>query len=139
MRKDRSQRDPNRYCQYHKDIGHTTAECIHLKEEIKEIIRRGHLGRYVRRERPKSEDEPVISKTQREAPKIQGEVRTIFGGLGLGGESRKGRDRYAREARRSPPPCVMSLEQRPPKSFKGENDSITFTEEDARGGTLPPQ
>ena len=71
------------------------------------------------------------------APEVQGEVRTIFGGLGFGGDSRNGRDKYAKEARQSPPPCVLSLEQRPPKSFKGENDSITFTEEDARGVHLP--
>ena len=59
MRKDRSKRDPSRYCQYHKGIEHTTAECIHLKEEIEELIRQGHLGRYVRRERQRPEDEPT--------------------------------------------------------------------------------
>ncbi|XP_062100537.1 uncharacterized protein LOC133806454 [Humulus lupulus] len=56
MRHDRSKRDPIKYCQYHKDIGHTTAECTHLKIEIEELIRRGHLGRYVRRNNQRLDD-----------------------------------------------------------------------------------
>ena len=90
MRKDQSKRDPSRYCQYHKDIRHTTAECIHLKEEIEELIRRGHLGRYVKRERKRPENEPTSPQAQERAPEIQGEVRTIFGGPGFGGDSRRG-------------------------------------------------
>ncbi|XP_062114848.1 uncharacterized protein LOC133828616 [Humulus lupulus] len=129
MKNDWSQRDPSKYCQYHKD-GHTMAECTHLKIEIEELIWRGHMGMYVRRGNPIPEERTALPRAQERAPKILGEVRTIFGGLGFGGDSRNGRDRYAREARKSPPFCIMSLEQRPPTNFKGENDSITFTEED---------
>uniref|UniRef100_A0A803Q709 Reverse transcriptase domain-containing protein n=1 Tax=Cannabis sativa TaxID=3483 RepID=A0A803Q709_CANSA len=41
------------------------------------------------------------------------------GGLGIGGDTHKGRDRYVREARQ--PPIVMNLEQRPPKNSKEES------------------
>ncbi|XP_062078265.1 uncharacterized protein LOC133782862 isoform X1 [Humulus lupulus] len=97
-------KDPIKYFQYHKDIGHTTVECNHLKVEIEELIRRGHLGRYVCKESQRPKKGASSPRAQEVAPKIQGEVNTIFGGPGFGGESRKGRDKYTREARRSPPP-----------------------------------
>ena len=40
---DYSKRNQNKYCRYHKDIGHTTEECITLNDEIEKIIRRGCL------------------------------------------------------------------------------------------------
>ena len=32
LRGDRSKRNQTKYCQYHKDVGHTIEECITLKE-----------------------------------------------------------------------------------------------------------
>ena len=40
---DLSKRKQNKYCRFHKDIGHTTEECITLKDEIEQLIRRGYL------------------------------------------------------------------------------------------------
>ena len=40
---DRSKRNQNKYCRYHKDVGHATEECITLKDEIEKLIRRGYL------------------------------------------------------------------------------------------------
>ncbi|KAM6563080.1 hypothetical protein CsatB_023078 [Cannabis sativa] len=34
MKHARNKQDPNRYCKFHKDIGHTTDECCQLKDEI---------------------------------------------------------------------------------------------------------
>uniref|UniRef100_A0A803QCA6 Uncharacterized protein n=1 Tax=Cannabis sativa TaxID=3483 RepID=A0A803QCA6_CANSA len=61
---------------------------------------------------------------------IVGDICTVIGGLGVGGNTCKGRERYEREARQEPQ--VWSLEQRPPKSSRGERGSITLTEEDAQ-------
>ena len=36
---DCSKKNQNKYCRYHKDVGHTTKECITLKDEIKKLIR----------------------------------------------------------------------------------------------------
>lgn len=38
-------RDPKKFCNFHKDIGYTTEECIQLKRENQRLINRGDLGR----------------------------------------------------------------------------------------------
>ncbi|XP_021773214.1 uncharacterized protein LOC110737146 [Chenopodium quinoa] len=39
-------RDVKKYCMFHKDVGHYTEECIQLKENIEDLIRKGHLSQY---------------------------------------------------------------------------------------------
>ncbi|CAA0840081.1 Unknown protein, partial [Striga hermonthica] len=36
-----------RYCRFHKDYGHTTEDCWHLKDEIERLIRAGHPKEFV--------------------------------------------------------------------------------------------
>ena len=47
MRKDALKRDKSKYCNYHKDHDHDTEECIHLKENIEDLILQGHLKNFV--------------------------------------------------------------------------------------------
>ena len=54
-------------------------------------------------------------------------IRTIYGGPHVGGESRNAKDRYVNEARQKPLTNVNNLYLRPPKMFKGEAANITFT------------
>ena len=51
---DRSKRNQNKYCRFHRDISHTIEECITLKNEIEKLIHCGYLQDYVndRRARP---------------------------------------------------------------------------------------
>jgi len=44
--------DGSKHCQYHRTIGHTTEECHTLRDKIEELIRQGHLKKYVRQDRP---------------------------------------------------------------------------------------
>ncbi|MQL69050.1 hypothetical protein Taro_001379 [Colocasia esculenta] len=54
MRSDPRRRDQNKYCRFHRDHGHDTSECCQLKDEIEDLIKRGYLGQFVRR----NEDRP---------------------------------------------------------------------------------
>ena len=42
-------RDKNKYCQFHKDHGHYTKDCVDLKEQIEELIQKGKLQKYVKK------------------------------------------------------------------------------------------
>ncbi|XP_077217982.1 uncharacterized protein LOC143852482 [Tasmannia lanceolata] len=42
-----NKRDKSKYCRFHKDHGHDTNDCRHLKEEIELLIQRGYLRKYV--------------------------------------------------------------------------------------------
>ena len=54
---DRSKRNHNKFCHFHKDIGHTTEECITLKDEIEKLICHGYLQDYVNDRRPRPEND----------------------------------------------------------------------------------
>ena len=47
MRSDPTKRDNTRYCEFHRDHGHRTDDCIQLRKEIEYLIRRGYLRRYI--------------------------------------------------------------------------------------------
>ncbi|RZS08469.1 hypothetical protein BHM03_00039452 [Ensete ventricosum] len=44
-------RDKRRYSRFHRDYGHNTEECNDLKNQIKDLIRQGHLHRFIRDQR----------------------------------------------------------------------------------------
>ncbi|KAL0428243.1 UNVERIFIED_CONTAM: hypothetical protein Slati_2999100 [Sesamum latifolium] len=37
----------DKYCRFHKDRGHSTEDCYHLKNEIEKLIQRGYLKEYI--------------------------------------------------------------------------------------------
>ena len=47
MRSDPTKRDNTRYCEFHRDHGHRTDDCIQLRKEIEYLIRREYLRRFV--------------------------------------------------------------------------------------------
>ena len=42
-------KDQSKFCLYHRDHGYDTEEYVQLKDEIESLIRRGKLGRFLRR------------------------------------------------------------------------------------------
>ena len=42
-------RNKNKYGQFHKDHGHNTEDCRDLKEQVEELIRKGRLQKYVKK------------------------------------------------------------------------------------------
>ncbi|KAL0341378.1 UNVERIFIED_CONTAM: Transposon Ty3-G Gag-Pol polyprotein [Sesamum radiatum] len=49
MRENPKRMKSDKYCLFHKDRGHGTEDCFHLKDEIEKLIRRGYLKEYVNR------------------------------------------------------------------------------------------
>nr|XP_027103133.1 uncharacterized protein LOC113724429 [Coffea arabica] len=93
---DKSRRDQGLYCAYHRDVGHDTEDCRHLKKDIEKLIKRGHLGQFIRDERadqqrgrPRSErpnypngrpQGPRGRTPKQEAQNLVGVINTIAGG-----------------------------------------------------------
>ena len=47
LRGDHSKRNQNKYCWYHKEVGHTTEEYITLKDEIEKLSHRRYFQDYI--------------------------------------------------------------------------------------------
>ncbi|GAV80417.1 hypothetical protein CFOL_v3_23878, partial [Cephalotus follicularis] len=58
-----------KYCRYHRDHVHDTEECRQLKNHIEDLIRKGHLRKYVDRDAPQGRRE----QRREEAPRQQEE------------------------------------------------------------------
>nr|XP_027088503.1 uncharacterized protein LOC113709849 [Coffea arabica] len=118
---DKSRRDQGLYCAYHRDVGHDTEDCRHLKKDIEKLIKRGHLGQFVREERadqqrgrPRSErpsyfrDRPQLPRgrtPEQEIQNLAGVINTIAGGP-AGGDS------HAARRHNRPPPTGESSAKR---------------------------
>ena len=105
---DCSKRNQNKYCRYHKSVGHTTEECITRKNEIEKLIYRRYLQDYIngRRARPQNEALEV------EPPQ---EIWTIFGGPHLADEMGGAQEWYIRETKSRLLTNVHSVDKRPAK------------------------
>ncbi|GJZ44221.1 hypothetical protein Tco_0591476 [Tanacetum coccineum] len=53
-------RDPNKYCEFHADTGHSTDECMQLRKQINEMIKAGKLSQFIKE--LKQNDKPKAPK-----------------------------------------------------------------------------
>ncbi|GAV58189.1 hypothetical protein CFOL_v3_01723, partial [Cephalotus follicularis] len=82
LRSASEKRDSDKYCQYHRDHRHDTKECRHLKNQIEDLIRKGHLRKYVDRNAPQEMRERREEAPQQpEEQQPRGVIHTISGGV----------------------------------------------------------
>ena len=61
MKGDPNKRSKDKYCRFHRDHSHDTADCCNLKQQIEALIKQGKLQRFFRKERvdqPPQEQNP---------------------------------------------------------------------------------
>ena len=104
LRGDSSKKNQNKYCQFHKDIGHTTTKCITLKDEIEKLIHRGYLQDYVN-------DKRARLPNDRSKMEPLHEIHTIFDKPYFTRETRGAQDRYIRATRDSSLTNVNNLDK----------------------------
>ncbi|RWW90553.1 hypothetical protein BHE74_00000364 [Ensete ventricosum] len=87
MKSGAEDRDRIRYCHFHRDYGHATKECYDLKNQIVDLIHRGHLDQYIMKPRKPS--------LRLKGP-VERQVDIIVGCPTAGGVSSSIRKAYAR-------------------------------------------
>ncbi|XP_058092613.1 uncharacterized protein LOC131239070 [Magnolia sinica] len=126
MNADPNHRDKCKYCHFHRDHDHNTTDCMDLKDEIKTLIRKGHLRRYTKEEKMARKEEREQSNNTPEEP---AEIRTIFCDSSSGGDSNRARKAYFQK---SDPEHYIHVTERPSKELRASLCSLTLTEDGVR-------
>ncbi|XP_050278186.1 uncharacterized protein LOC126719700 [Quercus robur] len=125
LKGDPNKRPRDKYCRFHRDHGHDTANCYDLKQQIEALIRKGKLQRFVSREKTDTSEEQA-PRRENECPRPPiGDIRMIVGGTAAAGSSKK-----ARKCNR----MVHSVQLIGfvPKVSRIDNPVLKFSEDDAR-------
>ncbi|XP_065619847.1 uncharacterized protein LOC136063414 [Quercus suber] len=127
LKSDPSKRPRDKYCRFHRDHSHNTANCYDLKQQIEALIRQGKLQKFINKERadPNRQESPPQWDNERPRPPI-GDIRMIVGGTTTTGSSKKARKTYLRSVQN------VQLTGSAPNIARTESPIIGFSEEDAR-------
>ncbi|XP_022858982.1 uncharacterized protein LOC111379774 [Olea europaea var. sylvestris] len=127
MRSPPESRDMNKYCEFHRDHGHTTENCKALQREIEALIKRRLLSSYVgNKKRPRNDrGREKDLEAKRDGQPTAGTINIIIGGIASGGDSNSGRKQYARR---------YALASGMPQE---KLEDITFGTGDLEGVSLP--
>ena len=142
MKSDPTARDNTKYCEFHRDYGHRTDDCIQLKREIEYLIRCGYLRRFISPEnQPQNQAQnqalaqqppppPHQTTTQHQQP--LGEIHVISGGFAGGGESSSAWKAHLRNIRSAEIGEIQAVSKLPRL-----DTSITFSDSDLEGCQHP--
>ena len=96
LKGDPNKRSRDKYCHFHHDHNHDTADCYDLKQQIEALIKQEKLQRFVSKERtdPPLEQAPRW-ENERPKPPIR-DKRMIIGSTTVTRSSKKARKTYLR-------------------------------------------
>ncbi|XP_050241236.1 uncharacterized protein LOC126690148 [Quercus robur] len=126
LKGDPNKRPRDKYCHFHRDNGHDTANCYDLKQQIEALIRQGKLQRFVNKERTNPPQEQAPRRENERPRPLVGDIRMIVGGTTTGRSSKKARKTYLRMVH------SIQLKGSVPKMPQIDNPVIGFSEDDAR-------
>ena len=140
MKSDPTTRDNTKYCEFHRDYGHRTDNCIQLKREIEYLIRCGYLRRFISPESQAKDQAQNQTPTQQPPPRQTttqhqqslGEIQVISGGFAGGGESNSARKAHLRSIRSAGIGEIQTVSKLPRL-----DTSITFSDSDLEGCQHP--
>ena len=139
MKSSPATRDNTKYCEFHRDYGHRTDNCIQLRKEIEYLIQRGYLRRFVspgsqtqgptQNQNQASAQHPPPRQTTTPHQQPLGEIHVISRGFAGGGESSSFRKAHLRSIRTVD---VQSVSKMP-----RVDTTITFSDSDLEGCQHP--
>ena len=127
-----TKRDNTRYCEFHRDHGHRTDDCIKLRKEIEYLIRRGYLRRFLSSEGQNQAQPPPPRQTTTQHQQPLGEIHVISGGFARGREYNSARKAHLRSIRSEEVMKVQAVSKLPRL-----NTAITFSDSDLEGCQHP--
>ncbi|RRT66169.1 hypothetical protein B296_00039299 [Ensete ventricosum] len=95
MKSHSERRNKRRYCRFHREYINDTEECRDLQYQIEDLIRRGHLHRFVRDQSSLPDSRPPRDSSLRPKDLVEKQIDVIFRGLASGGDSSSTRKAYA--------------------------------------------
>ncbi|XP_065639025.1 uncharacterized protein LOC136071528 [Quercus suber] len=127
LKSDPSKWPRDKYCRFHRDHGHDTADCYDLKQQIEALIRQGKLQKFINKERadPNRQELTPRRDNERPRPPIR-DIRMIVEGTATTGSSKKARKTYLRLVQ------SVQLTSSMPNTTRTKSPIIGFSKVDAR-------
>ncbi|KAF2546687.1 hypothetical protein F2Q70_00022096 [Brassica cretica] len=117
-------RNPGLWCDFHRDHGHKTEDCVALRIEVNEQLQKGHLREFLSEKDKNHLNKEVPAKSAGaipvSPPSQDRVIHVISGGLEISGVSHAAAKKSTRNAKHG-------LETTKPKRFLLSTDEISFT------------
>ena len=127
LKSDPTKRSRNKYCCFHHDHGHDTADYYDLKQQIEALIREGKLQKFVSKERTDAHTREQAPRRENDHPRPPiGDIRMLVEGTATTRSSKKAQKTYLRMVQN------VQLTGSVPKIARRESHIIGFSEDDAR-------
>ncbi|XP_013654241.2 uncharacterized protein LOC106359022 [Brassica napus] len=117
-------RNPGLWCDFHRDHGHKTEDCVALKIEVNELLQKGHLREFLSEKAKAHLSKDASGKSKGDAPSSPPRqdrvIHVISGGYEVSGVSHAAAKKSTRNAKHG-------LETAQPKRLLLGTDEISFT------------